>query len=525
MSSFAISSHRRPNSFALPAPERMKTGEIVCVSGIIAAFLFAEMHNARLRPLWFDELATLFVASQPTMSGMFHAMLADGNPPLYFLLVRLCLHLSVHTEVAVRLPSMLAFPASALAVFVFVRRITSFRFGLLSMCILLGSLTGTHYAVEARAYALLLMFTALLLCFWQSARKDRNRRWALPGIALCTACAVLTHQYGILYAVLPITTGEIVRWIVRKRLDRAVLMCVGLGSLPIFATYPPMLRAQGLLLSVIRGSATFWARPGWADLGCYQEMWPIVIPILVPILLFAFVLVSAVLPPAKVLPTNSVSVPPEDLAVADVLTMFVPILILLTHFGTNFFVSRYAIGSSLGIALTVGILAAYASARWRLISRLVPLIVLYGIASGILILWLAAKPDPPIDHGASLFAAAPGSEPIVVASALEFVPSWWYADAVTRSRLHYLSDLQSAKAIPDMIPEYSLFLDRHQTPMQMEAYDSFVQSHRSFLIYSSGMPRLEWLQPRLWKEGWDLTLIASNKRGKLFRATAPSATR
>ena len=172
----------------------------------------------------------------------------------------------------------------------------------------------------------------------------------------------------------------------------------------------------------------------------------------------------------------------------------------------------------------MGILAACVGARWRFVNGLVSLIVLYCVAFGTLMLWMNARPEPPIDYGVSLFAAVPGTEPIVVASALEFMPSWWYADGPTRRRLHYLSDLQSAKTLPDRIPEYSLFLDRHQTPMQMEDYGSFLRTHRTFLVYSAGLPRLEWLEPRLVQEGWDLKLIASGKRGELFRATAPLAT-
>ena len=106
MSSSVISSElHADSSYAVRAPQRMKIGELVCIACIVAAFLFAEIHNARLRPFWFDVLATLFVASQPTLGAMFRAMPSDGNPPLYFLLARLCLHLPVNTELALRLPS------------------------------------------------------------------------------------------------------------------------------------------------------------------------------------------------------------------------------------------------------------------------------------------------------------------------------------------------------------------------------------------------------------------------------------
>ena len=115
-SSSAISSeHQSDSYYTVHGPERMKFGEIVCLVGIVAAFLVAEIHNARLRPFWYDELATLFVASQPTLGAMFRVMPSDGNPPLYFLLARLCLHLPVNTELGLRLPSVLAFPTGAVA--------------------------------------------------------------------------------------------------------------------------------------------------------------------------------------------------------------------------------------------------------------------------------------------------------------------------------------------------------------------------------------------------------------------------
>ena len=214
------------------------------------------------------------------------------------------------------------------------------------MCMLLGSRIVALYGVEARPYALLVLFTALLLCFWQSARNEPNRWWALSGIALCTSGAILSHQYGIIYAVLPIVAGEAIRWVARKRVDVGVLLCVGLGSLTILGTYPPMLHGQALLLGVLRNPPALWAHPGWEDLGWYGEMYPFYLTSLFLFVALAWALGSALIPPRKAVPERSFSAQPEDLAVADVLTMFVPIMVLLTHFGTNFFVPRYAIGSA-----------------------------------------------------------------------------------------------------------------------------------------------------------------------------------
>ncbi len=57
-------------------------------------------------------------------------------------------------------------------------------------------------------------------------------------------------------------------------------------------------------------------------------------------------------------------------------------------------------------------------------------------------------------------------EPIVVASALEFSPMWWYADRQMRPQLHYLADLDYARRLhSDLIPEYSQALERSYPPM------------------------------------------------------------
>lgn len=48
-------------------------------------------------------------------------------------------------------------------------------------------------------------------------------------------------------------------------------------------------------------------------------------------------------------------VPAEDLAVALALGLFLPLMLLVTHFGTNYFQMRYAIGSAMGTAMLTGL--------------------------------------------------------------------------------------------------------------------------------------------------------------------------
>jgi uncharacterized membrane protein len=162
---------------------------------ILFAFFLTGVHAARLRPLWFDELSTLFMAGTPTLREMFRAIPADGNPPLYFLLARLSLHLHLGVELALRLPALLAYLLAALTIYRFVRRDASRIFALLSMSMFLGC-SIHRYAIEARAYSLLMAFTGITICSWQYYRQSGKRR-ALIGISLGAIGAIFTHQYGV----------------------------------------------------------------------------------------------------------------------------------------------------------------------------------------------------------------------------------------------------------------------------------------------------------------------------------------
>jgi hypothetical protein len=78
-----------------------------------------------------------------------------------------------------------------------------------------------------------------------------------------------------------------------------------------------------------------------------------------------------------------------------------------------------------------------------------------------------------------------------------------------RAHLHYLADTDYAGLHSDPIPEYSLALENAYTPMQMDDYRAFVQSHRHFLLYCHGESRLEWVKERLIREGWNIRLLQS----------------
>ena len=488
---------------ASPADGISKT-ESLCLAAILLLFLVASLHSAYVRPFWFDELSTFFVASTPTIGGMFKAIPTDGNPPLYFVLARLFLHLPLKPEVALRLPAIFAYLGASLTVYHFVRRDTCRLFAFLAVSLFLGCSFHT-FAIEARAYSLLLAFTGLAIVSWQSYCITGTRR-ALAGISLSIAGAILTHQYGLIYATLPLVVGEVVRSLRRSAIDLRVL-CAVLIPIPLLGlTYPVTLRAQEPLLAAIRACPVFTGHPRLADLKDYA--WTL------PPLVLGFVVLTLILLLLKIAlsresaePTLA-GIPIEDFAVAVALSCLLPAMLIATHFGTNYFMFRYGIGSSLGVSILFSFLLA--RLPWRYAANIAWAGVVYSLCLALLGIWAAPDAEGTRPWLDPVLRAGDPSEPIVVASALEYSPAWWYGGSL-RGRMHYLEDLPYATLHSDTVPEYSLALEHAYTPMHMESYQEFVATHRQFLLYCYGETNLEWIKPRLLQEGWHLTLLASEK--------------
>ena len=79
---------------------------------------------AAARPFWFDEMLTVTIASQPNLRALWHAVARgfDGMPPGFYLVERAALALVSNKQIALRLPSILAFPCTLICVFAYVKK-------------------------------------------------------------------------------------------------------------------------------------------------------------------------------------------------------------------------------------------------------------------------------------------------------------------------------------------------------------------------------------------------------------------
>ena len=467
-------------------------------------YLAVTVRAAWLRPFVFHEFSTLFVSSTSTLRGMFQAVPADGNPPLYFFLARLCLKLPIKTELALRLPSIFAYFLAGLTVYWFVRRDAGRTHAWLALSVFLGC-GWSVYAIDARPYPLLLFFTGLALCCWQAYCRSGN--WiALAGITFSAAGAIYAHQYGVIYVLCPLFAGETVRSLKRGRIDPAVIAAGVVGALTVLRTFPPMFRGQKPLLEAIRNCPVFAARPHISDLKLYGAILPRFIPAMA-ILGVVLLLLWIALTPKRQPALAGSNIPAEDWVAAAMAALLIPAMLVVARFGTNYFQARYGIGSGLGIAMLCGMLLS--RLRWRYADSLAWVAAAYCLTVGLLGLWFAGKAPGVTPWTDPVLHAGGSDEAIVVANATEFSPLWWYADEQMRSRVHYLSDLAYTARQTGLVPEYSLMLERAYLPMRLDSYQSFIAEHRHFLLYCSGDREFEWIKQRLADEGWRLRLLQS----------------
>jgi len=151
---------------------------------------------ARGHPLWTDEACSYFTIQQGALA-ILDGDRSAGTPPLYFVVLWAFSQLAGTSELALRLPSMIAATAMVPLGYLAGARYASARAGLFAAFAFVVSPLVHYYAIEARNYALLQLEMLLLLIALHRAleRRGQPRDW-LAVAALLTAI-LYTHNYGL----------------------------------------------------------------------------------------------------------------------------------------------------------------------------------------------------------------------------------------------------------------------------------------------------------------------------------------
>jgi hypothetical protein len=162
------------------------------------------------------------------------------EPPPYHVLSHTAMALFGPTAFALRLPAFVGYLLMQVCLYFFVRNLAGQRAGLVAMAI--PALTSTlYYSAEGRPYGLLLGSYALAALCWQLAARrgdaGASRVWPLVGLAAALALTLNVHFYGVLLLI-PICGAELVRTVVRRRLDGGMLAAIVVGMASLVATIP-----------------------------------------------------------------------------------------------------------------------------------------------------------------------------------------------------------------------------------------------------------------------------------------------
>ncbi|MGH9368695.1 MAG: hypothetical protein ACRD3M_13590 [Thermoanaerobaculia bacterium] len=191
------------------------------------------------RPLWSDELFTVWASRLP-VAGLLAALRSDSGPPGFYLLEKPFVRLA-ETLGAESLVRLLPFLAAILLVAA-ARALPAGTARRIGTMLLGGHALLGLYAVEARAYALLALLGLLL---FRLAREGEETGGRLAATLTLGVAALYTH-----YLAIPVVAALLALSLARRRFRTALALT---GSAILFAPWLPVLAGQP-------AAATSWMR-------------------------------------------------------------------------------------------------------------------------------------------------------------------------------------------------------------------------------------------------------------------------
>jgi hypothetical protein len=474
------------------------------------------------KPLWFDELFTLYISRVPAWKARLSLAAVDGCPPLFYGLTHASLRLLGENALASRLPEILGFWLMCVCLFLFVRRRCHAIYAFLAMLIPLGSMA-YFYAYEARPYGILLGMAGLSLYCWQSIVNGQRRTLALILLAFSIAIAVSSHFYGA-QLVIPLFAGEVCRTLERRKIDWAVFGAMVLGLAPLALLLPLTRSVTSATFNFTRHSPVFWSQPhALRFLSFYQFLFaPMLLPLVGGIMIAAIVYLAGNHEPRPE-ESSAPRFPLHETAAGIGYLLLPAVLLLVARVTTGYFMDRYALVTVVGCSFLPVFLARVVSGG-RVIIPCVFIAALLGGSAARTVKASLHPSDPLQDFGVSAALYPKGDTlPIVVADAMLFAQLVQYSPPEVVSRLTYLTDVADAVRRPDFLPELALAGDRSLVAGRVEDYAPFLSRNRQFWLYYHDLPRVEWLPSRLRQEGWTLEYWAQEGNNILFRVSRQDA--
>ncbi|MGH9538895.1 MAG: glycosyltransferase family 39 protein [Terriglobales bacterium] len=190
---------------------------LLCLTG---GFL-VRLVPARLTFLNPDEVLHYFLSREPSLRATYQASLTTAHPPLLILLLHYW-QLFGHSELFLRLPSLLAGLAFAWMMFLWLRRIADRSTAITGLVLLLFSPALISVSSEVRQYALLLCFAAISLYLLDRAIEENSAAMMLLSSG-ALYLALLVHYSSLIFA---FTLGVYTLWRLRATRSNTKVVAV-----------------------------------------------------------------------------------------------------------------------------------------------------------------------------------------------------------------------------------------------------------------------------------------------------------
>jgi len=468
--------------------------------------------GAATKPFWYDELLTLVIAGQPSLREMWSAVARgfDGMPPGFYLVERAALGFIRNKEIALRLPSILAFPCTLICVFAYVKKRSGEVAACLCAMLLLTTSLFHTYLIEARAYGMVMACIAFALVCYQ---RLPSLRWAaLLGISLLLAESF--HYYAV-FAMIPFGLAEAVLLLRTRRFRWPAWMALACGTLPLIVFWPLLWKIKTNFGDPVFVRPVFSALPGFY--GSYFFCHPASGVALAAVAAAAIVWWRLWPRTEAARQTNGNG---ADLAEGTLLLSLIAlpviafVLVRLMHGGI---MSRYVLAATIGVAL--GLACALSMARPKAVAAF-GLFVLTSVAVRELGFWRRTVGDP-FAPGYSagqveklVERVGHGDLPVAVGQVLTYAPLAYYSPPGLANRLIYLVDkgkdlnfggTDSPAKAGSNLPE--------SFQHQIVDYSEFAAPHREFLLYSEAID--SW-QDYLSREASSMQLLAAEGDRRVY---------
>jgi uncharacterized membrane protein len=476
------------------AAGRYKRTACVFLGLLVVYALVRGVTTAAAKVFWLDEFFTLTIAGQQNVHGMWNELRQgfDTQPPLFYLIERLTLNVPVTREIALRLPSILAFACIVICVFAFAKR--QVGESVASVCALLVLTTSLFhtYLVDARPYTMLVAcITFAMVCY----QRTPARPWT-AFLALSLLAAEALHYYAV-FVMVPFGIAELALTIRTWRLRPLVWGAMACGAVPL------LISLRYLLQSKTFYGRRYFARPELAHIKDYygkyfyvtREMGVALLMLSVAAILWFMVFGIHRLPDE-----DTDGAPRGDIEFAQGvlllgMAMLPAVLYAATLITNSAMNDRYTLSAAIALILGVGYVLAMVPRRVIALFA-VFLLVLLGVRE--LNFWrnghfdalaqveACASSSKELTQIENFIQSAGHSDlPIVFDQELLYPQAAFYCAPAMTKRVVFLADEDREFQFDGNDTAVRIFRAfRHFFPLRVEEYSQYTRTQPQFLLYA-----------------------------------------